>query len=582
MKRNFFFLSLLLGYFYADAGHITGGDIKYTCLDSSQHIYQIGLTLFRDCIQGQVPFDPSISLFYFDTIQGSLLKIEEIAYSGVSTPIAPIGLGNCAISPPNDCNEFTIYSIIDTLPPRPGGYSIGWSRCCSNSSLVNGNSPQGFTFSAHIPGVETYPKNTQPQFAQKNIYLLCQDEPFVIDLQAADDDGDSLVYMIHPVLSGLNINGLGTSNQQQQAIVGAMNPMGPPPYLAFNWSPGYSATDPLSTGFFHIDPQTAKLYGEAGSPGAHIYSIAVEEFRNGISLGLHTLLLKLNVIDCGNVPLSWDVVTDYGSLSVNQDTVMASDDSAFCFLVNLNPMAAGEQIALQVNAASALAEWNISEISANPLQYEICWTPACRAWPDTLLSLVLESSPDDECPLSGFRLDTVYLQLSASGDTIAGLAPQANFTVSQDGKRLSFQNQSQTAGTYLWDFGDGSTSQLRDPIHTFLAFDFYDIQLIVQNDCGSDTFNQTVSVMLTDLEEAVQSVFSVWPNPIDNYFTVRLPHVKTAADLKLFNLQGQECWGSRQIQIEEMHTISGLKKGIYFLEISQAGQSSVQKLMINP
>jgi gliding motility-associated-like protein len=50
---------------------------------------------------------------------------------------------------------------------------------------------------------------------------------------------------------------------------------------------------------------------------------------------------------------------------------------------------------------------------------------------------------------------------------------------------------------WKWDFGDGNTSILKNPSHTFLAAGDYDVKLIVEGEtgCESDVFTQTIRVL---------------------------------------------------------------------------------------
>jgi len=69
--------------------------------------------------------------------------------------------------------------------------------------------------------------------------------------------------------------------------------------------------------------------------------------------------------------------------------------------------------------------------------------------------------------------------------------PVADFTAypSSGGIPLTvhFTDQSQGASTWAWDFGDGGTSTLRNPTHTFTTMDNFTITLTVTNEFGSDT-----------------------------------------------------------------------------------------------
>lgn len=50
-------------------------------------------------------------------------------------------------------------------------------------------------------------------------------------------------------------------------------------------------------------------------------------------------------------------------------------------------------------------------------------------------------------------------------------------------------------GTYLWNFGDGTTSTLQNPSHTYATPGNYTVSLTVTNTCGSDTQTRPVRVV---------------------------------------------------------------------------------------
>ena len=56
-----------------------------------------------------------------------------------------------------------------------------------------------------------------------------------------------------------------------------------------------------------------------------------------------------------------------------------------------------------------------------------------------------------------------------------------------DGKAITLKGGGAFAETYLWDFGDGSISNEKDPTHTFTDGGYYTIVLKTQNDKGSAT-----------------------------------------------------------------------------------------------
>ncbi len=59
---------------------------------------------------------------------------------------------------------------------------------------------------------------------------------------------------------------------------------------------------------------------------------------------------------------------------------------------------------------------------------------------------------------------------------------------------VQFANFSFNGATYLWDFGDGTTSTQFSPTHTYTVAGAYDVSLIVTSSCGSDTMFQAAYI----------------------------------------------------------------------------------------
>ncbi|MEL7020977.1 MAG: PKD domain-containing protein, partial [Bacteroidota bacterium] len=73
--------------------------------------------------------------------------------------------------------------------------------------------------------------------------------------------------------------------------------------------------------------------------------------------------------------------------------------------------------------------------------------------------------------------------------------PQAAFSSSLLGASARFSSQlDPVADTYLWEFGDGATSTLATPNHTFARSGTYEVRLTVGNECGTTTATQTIVV----------------------------------------------------------------------------------------
>jgi PKD repeat protein len=65
------------------------------------------------------------------------------------------------------------------------------------------------------------------------------------------------------------------------------------------------------------------------------------------------------------------------------------------------------------------------------------------------------------------------------------------------GNEVRFEdNSSEVPQSWFWDFGDGSTDTIADPVHVYLASGTYTITQVVTNTLGSDTTIQTVTISL--------------------------------------------------------------------------------------
>ncbi|MGJ3236069.1 choice-of-anchor B family protein [Marivirga sp.] len=67
--------------------------------------------------------------------------------------------------------------------------------------------------------------------------------------------------------------------------------------------------------------------------------------------------------------------------------------------------------------------------------------------------------------------------------------PSANLTASINDLEVTFENSTQGANSYEWDFGDGSDiSTEENPIHNYENAENYQVTLTATNDCGSSEF----------------------------------------------------------------------------------------------
>ena len=116
-RSRYIAIIFLLLFYKASATHIVGGEIYYTCLGNNN--YKITLKLYRDCFNGQAPFDSPAFIGIYDA-SGSLINTLSMNYTGPNL-IPPVVISPCLVPPSNVCVEEAIYEQTVNLPPLAGG-----------------------------------------------------------------------------------------------------------------------------------------------------------------------------------------------------------------------------------------------------------------------------------------------------------------------------------------------------------------------------------------------------------------------------------------------------------------------------
>ncbi len=167
--------------------------------------------------------------------------------------------------------------------------------------------------------------------------------------------------------------------------------------------------------------------------------------------------------------------------------------------------------------------------------------------------------------------------------------PNAGFTYDQSNNTVGFTNTSTNATSYLWDFGDGTTDNTTNAQlqHFYPAIGEYTVILIAMNACGSDTTEQTVSVLVSSLNELGSfDEVTIFPNPNDGHFTLQLTGVaKAALEIGVVNVLGQTLtselvdFGSGRLS--KTFDLSDFANGTYMLHIGSGANVIYRKVVIN-
>lgn len=165
-------------------------------------------------------------------------------------------------------------------------------------------------------------------------------------------------------------------------------------------------------------------------------------------------------------------------------------------------------------------------------------------------------------------------------------APDANFTYTDDHSLLiDFNAPVNVPGsTYAWDFGDGfNETGNASTSHFYLVNGSYDVQLIVTNNCGSDTVTITISIYSNAGINSYESFpVTVAPNPFSNQTTFSFTNDDHAEfELNIYNLHGQLVRNipsitTNYVVVEK----SNLSPGTYIFELKSKRLRSLGRLVI--
>ncbi len=505
-----------------NAAHLVGGEISYKCLGSNN--YEITLKIYRDCNSSGAQFDPQAAIGIFNN-------------SGLFTTLAvtlgpiiqlPTTVANpCLIIPPNICTQMATYKTTVFLPPAVGGYTITHQRCCRNATITNIPNPGtwGNTYTIEIPSNDVS-CNSSPAYSVNPPIILCTNDSLNINSSANEIDGDSLFYELCDPLHG------GSQNTP------APNPPLAPNYASVPFSGTYSSTNPMNANpAFSINPNTGYISGKPTQAGQYVVAICVSEYRNGVLLSTTMRDYQFNVTNCTSnvttqiVPQSSNCtgrtvsfsnntingskfLWDFGDPSTNADTSVAqnptytfADTGTYQIKLIVNkgwPCSDSSTITVKVYyPVTSKYKWS-GDVCLD--EQQLNFTPdaglsgnASYFWYFGPNANITQSTSEFPPPITFNAPGKYYVTLQAEdygcsdvyGDTITIYErPNADFTIDNFVGCVPFTvnfNDNSDGGTllkYVWDFGDGNTSNDASPFHIYTISGNYSVSLMVYTETG--------------------------------------------------------------------------------------------------
>lgn len=533
MKRTILIILLLIACYPLMATHIVGGEMYYDHLGNNE--YQITLIVYRDCDPNtntnNTDFDPSAAVGIYRNQELFTELFIDLVESNVSE--LPVALDNpCFILPPSLCVERATYQATIVLPSSIFAYHLVYQRCCRNPTIINLFIPEdtGATFTTNIPGSISAPdKNSSARFNDFPPVALCANAAFTFDHSATDPDGDSLVYeFCSPFLGGTPFD------------PAPIPPTGPP-FTPVTYAVGFSATDPITADpVFNIDPVTGELSGTPNAIGQYVIGICVREFRNGVEINRSNRDFQFNVVSCDPVIIAaipeqesfcdglnfqfsqestnatffyWDFgdPTTDEDFSEDPEPTYTYPDTGFyevtmianpgwpCADTTVEVYAAFPDLApaiieLDVGCEGTSSSYSFSaggQIEDEDASYSWDFGPNSSpsiATGNTVDGIVLQPGIAQEISLEVTANDcteNAILEVIVPEEAIAVIPEQEIFC---DGFLYEFENESENADSFSWEFGDPDTeddfSNLENPTYEYPGPGQYIVELFAFNENG--------------------------------------------------------------------------------------------------
>lgn len=434
------FLKLLLVFALGILGnavyatHMIGGDVVYRCLGSNR--FEITVTLFQDCENGEPSAIAADNPAYFSIFNATTnaLVMADSQYA-VSTEIVNPNFSNACINNyPNTCLRKQVFRFERVLPPTTAGYTIVYERCCRNASINNIVNPGnvGVTYFASIPPFASGQcPNNSAVFKTMPPQIICSNNPFVYDFSATDADGDSLVYRLCAARPG------GTPTNPKPFGNLMQHPVG----VSVNYLGAYSAAMPI-TGVppLQINAQTGLMTGTPINVGRFVVTVCVDEYRNGVVINTLSRDVQFVITNCSKV-----VVANIPELPDEPNTYTVQ--------------CKGYNVQFRNTSTGGFSYlWHFGVGGATSTDFEPNFT-----YPDTgtyVVKLVVNAG--STCPDSIERLVKIYPEFNADFEWSGLLCPKSPIQFS-DSSKATYPFVSQ----WLWQFGDGNTSNQQHPIHAY-------------------------------------------------------------------------------------------------------------------
>ena len=466
--------SLLLNNNVVKADHMVGSDLTWTCVGHDSFLVKV--TIYRDC--NGIPMHP-ISLGVNCKATGTNLGAKNIGLpSGVD--ITPTCGSSCTRCTSSGCTfaygiQQYIFQTMVVLSNAGSCCEISFSVniCCRSANITTGMTWANFYCDAMLNRCAT-PCDNSPTFTNPPVAILCIGQDFVfnhgaqdIDLNTSGGLMDSLVFEWGSPLGGPNSPLSYTSPYSYDKAI-------------YFW--GFpNTTLPFPRGI-HLDPNTGDISFRPMKIEVTVMAIEVNEYRNGVKIGVIRRDLQIIVINCpNNHPPSLGPAIYYKEVCAG---------NAVTFTITSNDLDPNDTLTMSWNHGISGGSWSDNNGTTKHPTGNFSWTPGLSQASSLPYSFTV-TVKDDACPVNGAYTHAYQILVKPP--------PRAAITVidSNCGNYWFSARALQGAGpSFAWL---GATFNFSPSIgalthHTFTSPGLYPYQMTITAQGCSQTYSDTVII----------------------------------------------------------------------------------------
>lgn len=175
---------------------------------------------------------------------------------------------------------------------------------------------------------------------------------------------------------------------------------------------------------------------------------------------------------------------------------------------------------------------------------------------------------------TGYRIRVISSTPAVTGsdngaNLSVGIFPVANFNSNINALFVQFIDNSSGAVSWFWDFGDGGTSMLQNPTHTYAYADTFTVCLTVYSASGCpQTICREVITSLLSLDNETSLPYLIFPNPATDYIMIQFSeNLQTSVRAEILGMDGKII-KTQMLQSNHPISLHEFASGTYIIRIS--------------